>query len=468
MKVTRLENSREKRILTAMILKRSVLGPISVQWQKDMFLSEWANIVGQWCISFYRKYHRPPGKSIQSLATDWAEKQANQDKVALVEKFLATLSDEATPINSEYILDQAREHFNEVRKTKFASQVSSAVEIGQWDKVDEIVRELRPVHLGKGADIDLLQDEEAWRGAMEQQMDKSIVPYSGALKDFMGDSLSRGSFVSFMGPPGRGKSWLLLDVACRALRARNRVAFFCIGDMTQAQIVRRFMVRLCRNPRRPGMVKVPNHFSVNGKGHDVRWKEEEFQSGVTFEMAKKKFPLFQKEKLRSKRSFFKLQCHPTKSLTVERLRQIIEDWAREDWLADCVILDYSDLLKHTSKDRDSWNQINELWEQLRAIPQAYNNLLVTATQSARGGYSASLMKMEHVGGAALKNAHVSAMIGINHTDEEKALGIFRLNMLKLREDEFVTTRTVYLASCLALGNPAVLSCWRTKKGEDDD
>ena len=73
--------------------------------------------------------------------------------------------------------------------------------------------------------------------------------------------------------------------------------------------------------------------------------------------------------------------------------------------------------------------------------------------------------MEHASEDMRKLAQVTGMIGINSKSEFKKNGVIGLNWTPLREDEFNDGRFVYFAQCLALGNPCVLSCFRT---EDED
>jgi hypothetical protein len=91
------------------------------------------------------------------------------------------------------------------------------------------------------------------------------------------------------------------------------------------------------------------------------------------------------------------------------------------------------------------------------MSQEFHNLVVTATQANAKSFTAEILNMEHFSEDNRKFAHVTGMVGINQTNDEKKEQLQSLNWLVLREDEFDITKTVYAANCLAIANPAVKS-----------
>jgi hypothetical protein len=61
--------------------------------------------------------------------------------------------------------------------------------------------------------------------------------------------------------------------------------------------------------------------------------------------------------------------------------------------------------------------------------------------------------MGHFSENKAKMAHVTGMIGLNQTPQEKRDGIMRLNWVVLREYEFDTDRCLFVAQCLPLARP---------------
>lgn len=124
-------------------------------------------------------------------------------------------------------------------------------------------------------------------------------------------------------------------------------------------------------------------------------------------------------------------------------------------------IDYADILDHggASGKEDSRDRINNSWKKMRAMSQEYHCLVLTATQAKATAYNAKTMDMSHFSEDKRKFAHVTGMLGLNRTPEERAQQLTRLGWLVLRESGFEIGRNVSAAGCLSLGNPAIRSSW---------
>ena len=56
------------------------------------------------------------------------------------------------------------------------------------------------------------------------------------------------------------------------------------------------------------------------------------------------------------------------------------------------------------------------------------------------------------------------MFGINMSTDEKDAGVSRINVINRREGDFNSRRPAYVAGCLALANPAIVSVFPRKDG----
>jgi replicative DNA helicase len=251
---------------------------------------------------------------------------------------------------------------------------------------------------------------------------------------------------------------MLIDVAFRAVMQRNRVAFFEVGDMTRAQISRRFAVRVCNHPWRPRIVKEPIRIGVDKTGPHVDFKEFEYKEHLQLKMLEKGFSKL-RDTIKSSKTLFKLQIHPAASLSISHLTNTVKMWARDGWVPDVIVIDYADLLAQNFGKSDVREKINDVWIGLRALSQTMNCLVVTATQANRASYNVKAITMEHASEDKRKNAHVTGMVAINQTPEEKKYGVIRLGWVDLREDDYNPHKFVHVAGCLSLANPTMISCF---------
>lgn len=458
MRIQKRDSSDERRILTGMIVDPAVCGRLAARWDPDgMFRNKWANLVGGWCVQFHQEYDAPPAASIESIFEAWASKAADEDTVKLVDRFIVGLSGEyeaaAGDVNPDYIVDLAGKHFNRVRLEKLAEEIQGDIEIGQPDEAAKRVAQWSQVEVGGGHGIDLLTDMDAIREAFEMKAEP-IITYPGDLGKFYGDDLERDSFVGFMGATGRGKTWWLLDVAWRALLQRRKVAFFEVGDMSQAQILRRFMVRASRHPLRARTVRYPTSLEVDGNEPIVEFGEKVFDEDLEWRTAWKAI-----QKRAKAAGLFKLSVHPNSSINVAGVESILMMWERQGWVPDVIVIDYADILAPPAGTVDSRDQINATWKQLRSLSQSLHCCVITATQSDAASYAANTMSRSNFSEDRRKLDHVTGMIGINMTEEEKEQGVCRLNWIKRREEEYTENRCVFVAGTFALGAPAMKSAF---------
>lgn len=466
MQVEKRDGSQERRIITGMIVDDSVLGRLSAKWVKEgLFASRWTNLIGGWCVNYYNRYNKAPGKAIVGLFESWARESRDKETTEIVERFLEGLSGEyeelAKDSNPDFVVDQAAEYFDRVRLAQLAENIQADLDNGDIAKAKARQDKFSFVEIGAAAGVDVLSDMSAVKRAFSRKSEP-LIKYPGALGNFFKDALERDALISFMGPEKRGKTFWLLDIAWRAMMQGKKVAFFEVGDMSEGQIMLRFMTRASRrplkanDPARP--IKYPTSIDHNPDSsfaivehedhsypNNLKWKE----AWVACEKILRK---------NKDQSLLRLSAHPNGSIGVSGMMSIIETWDRQGWgTPDVIVVDYADLLSPPAGYAESRDQINATWKGLRRISQEYHALVVTATQSNAESYNVETMSMSNFSEDKRKLAHVNGMVGINQTASEKAMGLQRLNWLVLRESEFTPDQSCHVAGCFAMANPAVLS-----------
>ena len=462
MKTTTHDATEEQRILTGMIVDTTVLGRVAEQWKTDgLFRVRWANLVGGWCVDYVRRYGKAPRGDIEGLFSSWAEQASDDATVDLVDRFLAGLSEgyeaEAEEVNPDYLVDVAGEHFNAVLLERMAEVVKGHVDRGDVEKAVEAATKWNKVELGVGAGVDVFQDKTAIQEAFESNAEP-LIKYPGALGRFFGDQLGREEFVSIIGATGKGKTWWLLDIAWMAVRQNCRVAFFEVGDMSKAQILRRFMCRSAGQPLKPPLTfEVPIDITKED-GAPIAGVETETKTFTAPLHWKRAWDSCVKRTRRHKKPLLRLSVHPNDSVDIDGIRNVLDVWERDGWIPDVVVIDYADNLAAPAGfvpgDREA---INTTWKRMRGLSQSRHILLVTATQGDAGSYEAHTIRRGNFSDDRRKNDHVTAMLGINATEEEQSAGVFRLNWTKRREEAYTESRCVHVAGCLHLGRPHMKS-----------
>jgi hypothetical protein len=461
MKVESHDGSRERAVLCAMITDDSVLARLSAVYCDDLFYSRWSNLIGSWSVKFFQKYGRAPREKIEAVYQKWAQRSRDADTSQLIANFLASLSGEYERNgNSDFDLDRSAEYLNEVRLRRLSEQISDAIALGNVTEAMALAAGYSKVEVGLGSVFNPFDNDSVVEAAFSER-GESLVCYTDeleALGEFYSTALSRDSLVAVLAPEGVGKSTVLLDIAYTAMMQGRKVLYFEAGDNSQNQVMRRLMCRSAQAPWRPREVKFPTSLQTREGRPIVGFRAVNFMKPLSQERAK--------EALQADREAAKvvgggllMSCHATGTLSVDSIEGVMDSHERAGYVTDLICADYADIMLHPHQRKDPLHQIEALWQQLRSLSQKRHCLVLTATQATRDAYRGFLLAKQHVSGNKLKLANVNAMIGINQSEADKEQQCYRLNVLKLRSDEFQTSRTVCVAGCPAIGQPVILSKW---------
>lgn len=476
MKITRKSGTAERSVLIGMIVSTKVIGRIAPRWKDDgLFASKWANIVGGWCVEFYKRHGRAPNKNVESMFRSWAE-HAPDAQVELVEGLLQGLAGQykttAQEMNPDFVLDQAESLFNRVLLAKIRDQLETDLEVGNLTEALKVVSKFNKVEIGAAAPINLLSDETAIVETMTEDKDSVLIRYPGAAGDFFGDALGREQFVAVMGPEKRGKSWVLLDIAYRAVSQRRRVAYFEAGDLSRRQLLKRWYTRIAGRPLKatrkdkpvlwPTVLEVVRSENADGKdehGFAVEHVARNYDTDLTDKDIQKAIEKFKRDRIKSNKDYLKLSTHSNSSLTVSGMRSILHDWQVQDqWVPDVVVVDYADILAPPVGFKgESRDAVNDNWKAMRRMSQDLHCLVVVGTQANAGSYTSETLGMHNFSEDKRKLSHVTGMLGLNQNNAEKERRVQRWNWLVLREEDFAVTRSLYVAQCLECANACVRS-----------
>lgn len=133
----------------------------------------------------------------------------------------------------------------------------------------------------------------------------------------------------------------------------------------------------------------------------------------------------------------KLQFHefPSGTFSPNMLRRLIERYKSKGTVFDLVVVDYADIMAPNFRYNDPIENSKSVYVDLRAIAMEENIAMLTATQTNREGFKATVAKAEHVAEDFNKVRTVDLMISINITDEERARGEARLYFAASRNQE---------------------------------
>jgi replicative DNA helicase len=111
--------------------------------------------------------------------------------------------------------------------------------------------------------------------------------------------------------------------------------------------------------------------------------------------------------------------YPTKSATTNTLRAHLSRLVKRDITPGLIIVDYADLLKPVTVRKEKRNELESIYEELRAISTEFKCPIWTASQTNRSGLNAEVITMEQISEAFNKCFVADFIFSISRTIEDK-------------------------------------------------
>jgi len=124
--------------------------------------------------------------------------------------------------------------------------------------------------------------------------------------------------------------------------------------------------------------------------------------------------------------------YPTKSATTQTIRNHLEKLRQRDIEVGMVIVDYGDILRPISVSKEKRNDLETIYEELRAIAQEFECPVWTASQTNRSGINAEVITMESISEAYSKCFVADFIFSVSRTVADKMNNTGRIFIAKNR------------------------------------
>ena len=124
--------------------------------------------------------------------------------------------------------------------------------------------------------------------------------------------------------------------------------------------------------------------------------------------------------------------YPTKSASVQTLKNHIEKLRKRGIEPDMILVDYADLLRPVRSTGEKRHELEETYEGLRGLAQTYEIPIWTASQTNRSGLNAEVITMEAISEAFNKCFVADFIFSLSRTVQDKQANKGRLFIAKNR------------------------------------
>ena len=124
--------------------------------------------------------------------------------------------------------------------------------------------------------------------------------------------------------------------------------------------------------------------------------------------------------------------YPTKSASPNTIRTHLDKLKKRNQKIDMILVDYADLLRPPSHFKEKRNELESIYENLRAIAQEHKCPVWTASQTNRSGLNAEVVTMESISEAFNKCFVSDFICSISRTIRDKNANTARIFIAKNR------------------------------------
>tara|TARA_Y100000592_G_scaffold101142_2_gene185946 strand:- start:645 stop:2030 length:1386 start_codon:yes stop_codon:yes gene_type:complete len=345
---------------------------------------------------YKKQYGVHPSKKIMTsiMRTGLTSEQESVQKL-LRDYFARILAKQDEIDGTEYIKDTALDF---CKKQKLKEAMIQSVDLIKKSSFDEVAKVINDaLKLGTSNDIgyDYLADfERRFELKARNPISTGWTPVDKLTKGGLGS----GELGVVIAPTGAGKSMVLVHLGAHALLRGKNVVHYTL-ELADTVVAGRY-----------------DSLITGYHLKDLRVFKEQIYDKVKEVPGK----LVVKE-------------YPTRSATVETIKNHLEKMKNHDFKPDLIIVDYGDLIRPEKFSKDEKrHQLETIYEELRGISQIYECPIWTASQTNRSGLNAEVITMESISEAFNKCFVADFIFSVSRTIEDKQTNGGRIFIAKNR------------------------------------
>lgn len=321
----------------------------------------------------------PSYKTIKTILTTELESEDGIIKEQIMDFFEKACNSDV--IDGSYIKEQALDF---CRKQNLKGAMLKSVDLLQscsFDEISKIINESLKLGSETNFGYDYLVDFE------ERYMPKFRNPITTGWDDIdaiCGGGLGKSELGVVIAPTGAGKSMVLVHLGSRGVLEGKTVVHYTL-ELQDTVIAKRYDSCITGYP----LSELDS------------FKSEIFESIKDIDGK-----LIVKE-------------YPTKSASTNTIKNHLNKLAKRGINPGLIIVDYADLLKPVVVRKEKRNELESIYEELRALSTEYGCPIWTASQTNRSGLNAEVITMEQISEAFNKCFVADFIFSVSRTIEDK-------------------------------------------------
>ncbi len=341
---------------------------------------EYLRVFTRKILNYREKYAAHPSyKTIKTILTTDLENEDEVVKQQIMEFFEKACN--TNVVDGEYIKEQSLDF---CRKQNLKGAMLRSVDLLQscsFDEISKIINDSLKLGSETNFGYDYLVDFE------ERYMPRFRKPVTTGWQEIdtiCGGGLGKSELGVVIAPTGAGKSMVLVHLGAQGVLDGKTVVHYTL-ELQDTIIAKRYDSCITGYP----LSELDS------------FKEEIFDNIKDIEGK-----LIVKE-------------YPTKSATTNTIRNHLNKLAKRGIEPGVIIVDYADLLRPVVVRKEKRNELESIYEELRALSTEFGCPIWTASQTNRSGLNAEVITMEQISEAFNKCFVADFIFSVSRTIEDK-------------------------------------------------
>jgi replicative DNA helicase len=348
-------------------------------------------------IAKYRKKYgvHPTSNIMHSIIRTGLDGEPESVKVRIREYYARVLAKGDIPDSSEYIKDTALDFCKKQKLKEALIKSVDLIKSSSFDEVSKVIDNALKLGSENSFGYEYITDFEK---RFELKARNPVSTGWKQIDEVAKGGLGKGELGVVVAPTGAGKSMVLVHLGAQALKQGKNVLHYTL-ELADTIVAGRYDAAITG-------VELKNLVLFKEKIYD--------------EIKDLEGKLIIKE-------------YPTRSASIQTIKNHIDKLRRRDFVPDLIILDYGDLIRPENSGRDEKrHQLETIYEELRGMAQENECPVWTASQTNRSGLNAEVITMESISEAFNKCFVADFIFTVSRTIEDKNTNTGRIFLAKNR------------------------------------
>ena len=384
----------QENICQLMLEDRPFFDQITEVLDINFFEKKYLQIFSQTLINYRDKYNQHPNSEVMMSLLRTELNHHDKAIAQQVREFYARIHTSEGVEEALYVKDQAIDFCRKQALKAAMIQSSKLLSSSSFDQIEKVIKEALVLGTDNNFGHDFHRD---CLRRFELISRNPITTGWSRMDEICKGGLGSSELGVVIAPTGAGKSMVLVHLAARAILEGKTVVYYTL-ELKDTVVGQRFDCCLSGVPL-----------------GDHRMRKEEIL-----------------KKIEDIDGSLIIKEYPTKSASVQTLKNHIEKLRKRGIEPDLILVDYADLLRPVRSTGEKRHELEETYEGLRGLAQTYEIPIWTASQTNRGGLNAEVITMEAISEAFNKCFVADFIFSLSRTVQDKQANKGRLFIAKNR------------------------------------